>query len=334
MKTKLFFVCLLTTFMSQAQTPINTFYIDAADGFAVVTSNAPIDQTASGANLVWNFNDLVSIGDSNYFNSIPTASELNTFPNTNKVINRNAVADLVPSTSQFFTKDVANVVSITGLLSTGLELNFSTNNGTIGAFPMNYGFSNTDTVAGNYNYTTYSGTFTGNIVTTVDAYGLFTNNIAGGNNNPVSRLKTVITINLNYGFFTNIGTITQTTYSYYSTTNMLFRSSTTAALVPLASIDQTDTTLEIYLASLGLESSELDTNSIQIVTNPVKNNLAFQTNKSINIEAISIIDTNGRIVLMQDTAEKSIDVLNLQKGIYFAKIVTNKGVFTKKIIKE
>ena len=334
MKTKLLFVCLLTTFLTQAQTPINTFYIDDSDGFAVVSSNTPIDQSASGANLVWNFNQLVSIGDSNYYNSVPTTTELTTFPNTNKVINRNAVTDFVPSTSQFFTKDVANVVSITGLLSTGLELNFSTNNATLGAFPMNYGFSNTDTVAGNYNYTTYSGTFTGNIVTTVDAYGLFTNNIAGGNNNPVSRLKTVITISLNYGFFTNIGTITQTTYSYYSTTNMLFRSTTTAALVPLASIDQTDTTLEVYLASLGLESSELETNSIQIVTNPVKNNLELQTNKSTNIEAITIIDANGRIVLTRETTEKSMDLRDLQKGIYFAKVVTNKGVFTKKIIKE
>jgi Secretion system C-terminal sorting domain len=333
MKTKLLFVSLMTTFLSQAQTPINTFYIDASDGFAVVTSNTPIDQTASGANLVWNFNDLVSIGDSNYFNSVPTATELSTFPNTNKVINRNAVADFVLSNSQFFTKDVANVVSITGLLSAGLELNFSTNNGTLGTFPMNYGFSNTDTVAGNYNYTTYSGTFTGNVVTTVDAYGLLTNNIAGGNNNPVTRLKTVITINLNYGFFTNIGTITQTTYSYYSTTNMLFRSSTTAALVPLASIDQTDTTLEVYIASLGLESSELETNSIQIAPNPVQNNLEIQSNETINIVSIRIVDMDGRTVFTRETTEKTIDVSTLQKGIYIATISANGKKATRKFIK-
>ena len=108
MKTKLLFVCLLTTFLSQAQTPINTFYIDAADGFAVVTSNTPIDQTSSGANLVWNFNELVSVGDSNYYTSIPTTTEVSTFPTTNKVINSTTTADFVTTTSQLFTKDVAS----------------------------------------------------------------------------------------------------------------------------------------------------------------------------------------------------------------------------------
>ena len=144
----------------------------------------------------------------------------------------------------------------------------------------------------------------------------------------------MITIHLNYGFLTNIGTITQTTYSYYTTTNMIFRTSTTTSLVPLASIDQTDSTMESYIGSLGIETNNLQANSIQIAPNPVKNILELQTNESINIVAITIIDADGRNVLVRDTTEKSIDVSSLQKGIYFAKVVTNKGVITKEIIKE
>ena len=59
MKTKLLLICILITALTQAQNPINSFYINNADGFAVVTSNTPIDQSTTGANISWNFNQLV-----------------------------------------------------------------------------------------------------------------------------------------------------------------------------------------------------------------------------------------------------------------------------------
>lgn len=336
MKTKLLCLLLISSVSVFAQSPINTFYIDDADAFAVVTSNTPIDHSASGANLNWNFNQLVSVGDSNYFTLAPTASEITQFPNSNHVINSVATSNQVTSTSKLFVKDVANTISITGLQATDLELNFSTNNATLGAFPMNYGFSNTDPLAGTYTYGTYSGTFTGNIVTAVDAYGTLTTNVGGGNNLPVTRLKTIITINLNYGFITNVGTITQTTYSYYTSTNMEFRSATTTALVPLASINQTDTVMESYMGSLGIETSHLQANQADILPNPVSNRLNFYAYASDNLIPLSytIIDSNGRVVLKRETEEASIDVSLLEKGIYIAKIATNKGTVTKKIIKE
>jgi len=40
------------------------------------------------------------------------------------------------------------------------------------------------------------------------------------------------------------------------------------------------------------------------------------------------------MVISKSSDEKSMDVSRLQKGIYFAKIETNKGTVTKKIIKE
>ena len=335
MKTKLLFIVSLITVLTHAQSPINTFYVNDAATFSVVTSNTPIDQSASGANQVWNFDQLVGVGISTYAKTNPTASQLTTFPNTNSVVVSSV--DAIQS-SEMFVKDVANVISITGLRAAGLELNFATNNATLGAFPMTYGFSNTDPVAGTYVYTTYSGTFTGNIVTSVDAYGTLYRNVGGIPNSNATRLKTVITINLNYGFLTNVGTITQTTYSYYqdpsvSADGLLFRTSTTKALVPLASIDQTDTVMESYLAT-ALSTETFLANQLAITQNPVQNQLQLEVADAITIHAISILDTNGRMVISKSSDEKSMDVSRLQKGIYFAKIETNKGTVTKKIIKE
>lgn len=333
MKTKLLISFLLLSIASFAQTPINSFYINNDAFFSVVTSANPIDQSASGANLVWNFNELTSVGQSQYITSSPTPAEVSTYPNTNAVIGSSDGAGT--TTSQLFTKNVNSVVSITGLLGAGLELNFITNNATLGAFPMNYGFSNTDNVAGTYNYTTYSGTFTGTIVTTVDAYGTLNANIGSFTNANATRLKTVINISLNYGFFTNVGTITQTTYSYYNDLLFnipLFRTATTSAVVPLASIDQTDTTIESYSYSILKNDSFSKSPTLQIAPNPVVDIMTIQADNDQKTLSVSIADLNGRIVL-NSNLENTINVSSLQKGIYIATITTDKGIFSKKMIK-
>ena len=340
MKTKLLFGILLVTFCSVAQTPINSFYIDDNANFTVVSSNTVINQTASGANQVWNFDQLVNIGNSTYTNSLPTPAQVTTFPNTTAIILESNTTNFVSNTSQFFTKKVAGVVSITGLISSGLQLNFSTNNATLGAFPMTYGYTNSDPVAGNYVSGTYSGTFTGTMVTSADAYGTLYRNIGGVANSNATRLKTVITISLNYGFLSNIGTITQTTYSYYSTdlsgvNAPLFRTSTTVSVVPLASINQTDELMETFLSvTLGTKADAFEANSLQIAPNPVKDILQLKTNENVVPKSVSILDSSGRIVYTRETSDKILDVSSLQKGIYFVKIDTNEGTLTKKIIKE
>ena len=79
------------------------FYINNDAIFSVVSSANPIDQSVSGANLVWNFNDLTSIGQSQYTNTTPTPDEVSTFPNTNAVIGSTDGAGT--TTSQLFTKN-------------------------------------------------------------------------------------------------------------------------------------------------------------------------------------------------------------------------------------
>jgi hypothetical protein len=103
--------------------------------------------------------------------------------------------------------------------------------------------------------------------------------------------------------------------------------------VPLASIDQTDTVMESYIAT-ALSTETFLASQLTIAQNPVQNQLQLEVADAITIQAINIIDNNGRMVMSKSSDEKSVDVSRLQKGIYFAKIETNKGTVTKKIIKE
>ncbi|WP_162127165.1 T9SS type A sorting domain-containing protein [Flavobacterium phycosphaerae] len=334
MKTKLLLLLLFSTIISRAQS-IPVFHGDNNSTFAVLTSASPLDHSPTGANQTWTFSNLSLLGNVVYTYVAPTTQETTTYPNSTEVI----IGTNANGATKMYTKTAANVLSITGLTGTDLNINFSTNNATLGAFPMAYGFSNTDTVAGNYTYTTYSGTFSGTLVTTVDASG--TLNLAdptfsfSGN---VVRLKTVLNINLNYSFLTNVGTVTQTSYIYYVTDNSIFynpifRSITTAALVPLMSIDQTDTTLEKFQAILDTPDKALDK---LWVKNPVANTIEINAPTPIDRATISVTDLLGKTIYQSEnnTIDGTLEIpVSLPKGIYLITIGNDKGSTTKKISK-
>lgn len=340
MKRTLLLSALFFAIYASGQAPINSFYGDNNSNFAVLASATALDHSATGANQTWNFNSLLPLGTSVRTYTSPTSAELSSFAGTTNVINNTSTINSTTTTGKMLTKDVSNTISVTGIESSGLTINFSSNNATIGLFPMNYNYSNTDSnVSGTYNYDTYSGTFSGNLVTTVDAYGTLSLNDTGNGaySGNVTRMKTVLSINLNYGFLPNVGTITQTTYSYYDGTitsnNPIFRSSTTIAVVALAGINQTDVTLERYIQNpLGLQSNQL---SSIAVANPVSNNIAIFSPETIENATISITDISGKNIY-NDTITLTNNFslpFNFSKGVYLLKISDGINSITKKIVK-
>ena len=336
MKIKLLLSLLLLTTVTFSQ--VNSFYGTNNSIFSVLTSANPLNHGSSGANQTWSFGSLLPLGTSVYTYVAPTASETTTYPGTTTVIVTNTTEGTTTTTGRMFTKNTANnTFSITGLTGTDLNINFSTNNATLGIFPMVYGYTNTDSnVAGTYNYTTYSGTFTGTLVTTVDANGTLNLTDFGYSAN-VTRLKTVLNISLNYGIFSNVGTVTQTSYSYYDPTNTLnnpaFRSVNTVAVVPLMSINQNNTSLEKFNNVLATPSSELQTVWIQ---NPVQNTININTSNTIDNANISVTDMLGKTIYQakNETINGTFEIpILLTKGIYLLKIRNENGSITKKIVK-
>lgn len=336
MKIKLLLSLLLLTTVTFSQ--VNSFYGTNNSIFSVLTSVNPLNHGSSGTNQTWNFGSLLPLGTSVYTYVAPTASETTTYPGTTTVIVTNTTEGTTTTTGRMFTKNTANnTFSITGLTGTDLNINFSTNNATLGIFPMVYGYTNNDSnVAGTYNYTTYSGTFTGTLVTTVDANGTLNLTDFGYSAN-VTRLKTVLNISLNYGIFPNVGTVTQTSYSYYDPTNTLnnpaFRSVNTVAVVPLMSINQNNTSLEKFNNVLANPSSELQTVWIQ---NPVQNIIEINSSNSIDNANISVTDMLGKNIYQakNETINGTFEIpISLSKGIYLLKIGNKNGSVTKKIVK-
>lgn len=341
MKTKLLFLSFFTSLISFAQSPIPTFYGTNQSSFSLVTTATAINHGAAGANQTWTFDQLIPLGTSVHTNVTPTAGEISTYPGTSTIINSASTVGTTVTTSKLYTKFPSNVFSITGLVSSGLTANFNTNNATLGTFPMNYGFTNTDSnVSGNYVYTTYSGTFSGTLVTTVDAYGTLTLNDFGtgpytGN---VTRLKTVLNISLNYGIIPNVGTITQTSYSYYDanigSNNPIFRSTTTTSVVALAGINQTDISLEKFESvPLGSLTREL---ASAWVKNPVENTIEINAPETIDSANISITDVLGKTIyqMKNQNIQGVFEIpLSLTKGVYLVNISNENGSVTKKIVK-
>jgi len=341
MKTKLLLPLFIISFLSFAQNPINSFYGADNSTFDIVSSTNPLDHAATGANQTWNFTNLTSIGNSIRNYESPTSSELTTYPGTTLVIVNNSSVGSTNNIGYMYTKNTANTISITGISADDLIVNFATNNATLGLFPMNFGYSNSDTVAGNYTYTTYSGTFTGTLVTTVDAHGtLNLNNTSGGfYTGNITRLKTVLNLSLNYSFFNNAGTVTQTTYSYYAdnlgNNNPIFRSIKTDAVVSLLNINESNTTLELFAGSL-LESNKNKLENISI-QNPVADYITIYSPQNIDNATVQIIDMLGKEIITKtnQTIDENYQIqTNLNKGIYLIRIFDQEKSITKKVIKQ
>jgi hypothetical protein len=341
MKTTLLLSLFLSFSIGFSQNEISNFNGNVTDSpvFLTLESTNPINHTV-GANQIWTFSGLSSLGNTSYNYSLPTPSEIITYPGTTNIMvtTFNPTND-VSTTAKLYTKiEPNNTFSITGLVSDEFTLNLSTNNATVGTFPMVYGYSNSDSnVAGNYVYDTYSGNMTGNITTTVDAYGQL--NLPDYNATPyqVTRMKTVLFLSLNYSIFNNAGTITQTTYNYYSsldTTTPIFRSTTTSLVSSLLSINETRTSLEGFQALL-LNQEKFNQNSIWI-KNPIANSIEINSSYTIENANIKITDMLGKSIyesknnIINGTVEIPI---SLNKGVYLINISNEKGNITKKIIK-
>ncbi|NQY29750.1 MAG: T9SS type A sorting domain-containing protein [Flavobacteriaceae bacterium] len=89
------------------------------------------------------------------------------------------------------------------------------------------------------------------------------------------------------------------------------------------------------VAVLGLADYALD-NSIGLFPNPAKDIVYIQGKH--NLKEITVFDVNGRVLnsisVVGTQLEKELDVTKLTQGIYFVRVVSSKGQFVSKLIKE
>ncbi len=329
MKTKLLLLFSLFAAGASAQS-VTSYYGDNNMEYSLFSAATPLDHAPSGADQTWSFSGLTLTGSVTDVVGPPTGPETVTYPGTTGTSTTSGMENASPTTSKIFSKDVAGAISVTGIASDGLVLNYSTDNALVGTYPLAYGYLNSDSVAGTFSYTTYSGTFSGNVTTEVDAYGTLSLD-PGPDNTAVVRVKTTQTIDLFYAPFGDVGDVTITSYSYYTSgsNSPLLRTVTTTMVVNLLSINQTRTRIEIMSSALGVDA--ISKTLVQVSPNPVNDVLNVISEGNETVRAIRLVDVNGRIVA--ESAAATINVSQLQKGMYLAMITTDSGTSTKKIVK-
>lgn len=341
MKQKLLLTLLLTSFFSFAQADLTYFANSSVKEYAIIDSTNPIDESASGNNATWNFTSLTQIGTNTDTNVAPTSGEQSTYPNTTEVLV--VTTSGTAAENKLFIRNNAGEISLTGAAQELFTLNFS-NNATLGTFPLSNGYSNADSVngsfAGDANGTAVSGSFSGSFNTSVDAYGTLNLNDfgLGSYNGNVTRLKTELNISLVVAGIFNIGTVSQTSYFYYDDTdgNLVFRTSTN-----VIDIDAFGTvineTIRLYEAldrtTLSIASNSLSTNNVKLFPNPVASNLNIKFSEEMTVTSASIFDINGRSILTIKDNFETVNVSNLQSGLYIINIETSQGFITKRFIK-
>jgi Leucine-rich repeat (LRR) protein len=73
-------------------------------------------------------------------------------------------------------------------------------------------------------------------------------------------------------------------------------------------------------------------NNVFLYQNPVKDYLKIDLTNQLQIQNIQIYNVIGKLV--KETKSLEVDFTKLSKGIYLLKMITNKGIATKKVIKD
>ena len=88
---------------------------------------------------------------------------------------------------------------------------------------------------------------------------------------------------------------------------------------------------------LGDQEIELGT-IISLFPNPTNGQLTVFNENNMDIETITVIDINGRIIQELVVEESSINInfsiANIAQGIYFVKIQTDEASVVKRILKQ
>lgn len=338
MKIKLLIFVALFSVTGFSQT-ISSFNSDPNTDFTIVTPTIIPDQTPTGANAVWDFTGSTSSGTNIDTYAAPTAAQLTTYPGTTEVLSITTQGG-TPTVSDFFLKTDGSGTSITGVSQGDIVLNYNGTNAFIGLFPLSFGANNSNAVSGTFSYQGTSGTFTGTVTATVDAYGMLTMNdllCCGGYTGNVTRLRIDQTLSFSIPpIFNNIGTLTQTTYYYYDNDadNLAYRYNNAHLVSAFLGIDQTTETYERNTA-ITLSRNTIDATSFQLYPNPAKDFITITSEDNQVIKNVTIVDVQGRNVFTSNVETGRISVSNLQQGMYFMTLETESGaITTKKFMKQ
>lgn len=337
MKKKLFFLLLSANLVS-AQTIITKAFNDPiiGDTYNGILING-IDASVTGNPVTFSFPTVTTgSGSATSTYSAPTINEIALYPGTTIKHNNG-------NSTIMFYKQSPNKIEVTGMSMAAAnywaKLNFSADNATTMSYPMSYGFNGTDTAKGTFAADVgngeVAGYIKGNISTKAEGYGT----LILGTKIITNVLKIKISQNFNIyldsNYLFSVGTMTNTTYSYYDALHKfpLLTYTEGNISVPVMSINQSESgAIGLEEIFLGTETSNLKSNFI-FYPNPTKDIVMFDSSKKYH--TANIYNAEGRLIQHLILKTNTIDTSKLKAGIYIIILTEENGESQKiKIIKE
>lgn len=316
--------------LCNAQTTVTKAFHDPSVGNVAnyVSLNGTPDNSATGANTTfYNSSLTLGVGSPGTY-SAPTVGEITSYPgSTLKYVN---------GSNTVFYKQTANKLEITALVTSDATLNLSVNNGTFISYPAALNYAETDQAQGTFTSASLSGLCKGTINISADASGTLI--VGPSTYTNVLRIKTIQSFSLHLPSDTflvfPIGTIVNTSYSYYDSTHKFPLLSTTQVILnaPVAGINNQTTEgaqglNEIYLA---VKDAQLKS-KFEFYPNPATDVVHFRNADDANV---MIYSAEGK-VLKQSRKADEIQVSDLPSGVYFITADKNGNLSeTKKLIKK
>lgn len=331
---KIIVIFFVSTFLMNAQAPITSYFSAPQSEYATVLG--ALNEVPSGPNVSWDFGTLNASGISVDTFSAPTASQLADYPGTTQVL---TITDVDMNTNEAFFKVDGSNLFFTGGSNPLFTLDYNIDNAFIGSFPLSFGSSPsiTDAISGQINTQDQSTTYTGIVMTQVDAYGSLNFDVVGQGayNGSVTRIKSVQQLAFTIVVFP--GTVSITTYNYYkdSDGDLVFRTSGGTVNIPGLGITQSFSSAEALITNtLSNDSYDMtEEDGFTIVPNPVNDVLKITLKKPSVISSIALFDIDGRTVLKQLNPNHTLTIATLQSGVYILSITTNLGTTRERFIK-
>lgn len=230
-----------------------------------------------------------------------------------------------------FFKSVTTPTTQTEIMSVrfGTTALTFTNTGIVARYPIDYGYSLTDAIAGTVTFS-LPASFTGSITTTADAMGTLLMPQTHTFSN-VLRVKSVQTISINVIFVGKIAEINQTVYSYYHASSKfpiltITNASNTFSNQP--AIKTTGASGNAAFLAIGIKENSLGNLNFAVYPNPAINEVSILLEQNKIAESISVVNSLGQKIRSY-TNTNQINISELPQGIYYLEVKAD-GYFGRK----
>lgn len=282
----------------------------------------------SGSAVVWNYANLGAIKHATVSYAAPSAVPASTaFSSCNLVQQDDTVLTFIKTVST--PSPQTEIVGLDiGLGSVNLS-----NTAIAYKYPFVFGDGFSDNVSGTFDSPFANGTCSGKITTTASATGTLLLP-AGKTLSNVLGVKTSLTLTLT-AFFTNIGTVKRTVYTYYHASEKYPILSFSYMEVRQLGASSATVSAGIHgnaFVLVGLpEIDRLNESLLQIFPNPSVGEVTLSLPEGVTGLNTLIQDATGRTVSNMPFTSK-ITTTDLAEGLYFVRVNTSKGALQKRLI--